>query len=135
MDIFISGILRKYFGGQAVVDGAGGTIRQNLETLVNEYPGAGRILFDDAGKFRRFVSIWSDGENLSSEEVWDRPLTGTELFLIPAMAGESAGDLPVFVEDLDAEDACESAGADLCGAGGPAEHPSCGQKDIRYTPL
>ncbi len=125
MDIFISGILRKYFGGQAVVDGAGGTIRQNLETLVNEYPGAGRILFDDAGKFRRFVSVWSGGENLSSEEVWDRPLTGTDLFLIHAMAGESAGDLPVFVEDLDAEDACKRAGADLCGAGGPAEHPSC----------
>ena len=125
MNIHISGILRKYFDGQAVVDSSGTTIRQNLETLINEYPGAKRILYDDDGKFRRFVSIFVGGENLSSEEDWDIPLTGTELFLIPVMAGESAGELPVFAEDIDAEDACENTGADLCGACGSAESCSC----------
>ena len=115
MKVYISGILRKFFDGQAVVDSAGRTIRQNLDSLVNEYPGAERILYDDAGNFRRFISIYVGGEDLSANENWDAELEASELFLVPAMAGESAEKLTAFADDADEteEGACDSCG-DAC---------------------
>ena len=116
MKVYVSGILRKFFDGQAEVDGAGRTIRQNLDSLVNEYPGAGRILYDDAGNYRHFVSVFAGGRDLSSEENWDLDLDESELLLIPAMAGESFERLTVFDDDAEQADLCGACSGDSCCA-------------------
>ncbi|MBR5414924.1 MAG: ThiF family adenylyltransferase [Thermoguttaceae bacterium] len=123
MKVYVSGILRKFFDGQAEVDGAGRTIRQNLDSLVNEYPGAGRILYDDAGNYRHFVSVFAGGRDLSSEENWDLDLDESELLLIPAMAGESFERLSVFDDDAEQADLCGACSGDSCG--GACSGDSC----------
>ena len=128
MKVYISGILRNYFSGRKAVDGAGRTIRQNLESLVNEYPAAKRVLFDEAGNFRRFVLVYADGENLSSEENWDRDLDASELLLVPAMAGESPENLTVVPYEIDAA-ASSCCDADSCDSPCDAAPSSCCDSD------
>ncbi|MBR2694062.1 MAG: ThiF family adenylyltransferase [Thermoguttaceae bacterium] len=127
MKVYVSGILRNYFDGQTVVDGAGRTIRQNLESLVNEYPAAKRVLFDEAGEFRRFVLVYADGERLSPESDWDRDLDASELLLVPAMAGDSPESLTLIPDEADAAE--KSCGGEVpsCGpCGGAFSCDSCG---------
>ena len=124
MKVHVSGILSHYFDGNRVVDGAGETVRQNLDSIANEYPRAGRLLFDDGGDFRHLVLIFAGEENRTSPSAWDEPVQGEELFLVPAMTGEApesvaarmAGAHEHHEQETDSVSACGSPCDSGCGS-------------------
>ena len=121
MQVHVSGILSHYFDGSRVVDGAGETVRQNLDSIANEYPRAGRLLFDDQGNFRRLVLIFAGEENLTSPSEWDEPIEGGELFLVPAMTGEAPESVAARMAGAhengqEAGSACGSSCDSACGS-------------------
>ena len=87
MKIYISATLRNFFGNSAQIDLPASTVRKALAILLNMYPDAGKVLFDDNNKLRSFIQIYVNGKNLL-DALWDTPLSEeTEILLLPAIAG------------------------------------------------
>jgi molybdopterin converting factor small subunit len=80
-------ILRPDAGGNRNVEIAGGTVREVLVTLVEEYPALGDRVFDE-GELPQFLNVFVDGSDV-------RLLDGLEtqvgdaatVILLPAVAG------------------------------------------------
>ena len=81
-------ILRTYTGGDAVVTGEPGTVRDVIQKLDADYPGIGARLLDDAGQLRRFVNVYVDDEDVRLAQGLDTPVAeGGQVSVIPAVAG------------------------------------------------
>jgi molybdopterin converting factor small subunit len=88
VSVRIPTILRIYTGGNAVVSGVPGTVREVIAGLDIEYPGIGGRLLDDAGQLRRFVNVYVGEEDIRLAQGLDTPVpTGGQVSVIPAVAG------------------------------------------------
>jgi sulfur-carrier protein len=88
VSVRIPTILRSYTGGNAVVSGAPGTVRDVIAGLDADYPGIGGRLLDDAGRLRRFVNVYVGEEDIRLAQGLDTPVpVGGQLSVIPAVAG------------------------------------------------
>lgn len=84
----IPSVLRARTGGLARVQVEAGTVAQALEALCLRHPELRPQLFTAAGALKRAVGIFSDEEDLRSDEGLSRALgPGAELVLVAAMAG------------------------------------------------
>ncbi len=71
-----------------VVDVAGGTLREVVESLEQQFPGIKARLVDGDGQVHAFVNIFVDGEDVRFLRGLATPLRETsEVSIIPAMAG------------------------------------------------
>ena len=87
MKIYISATLRNFFGNSAQIEIPASSVRKALAILLDMYPDAGKVLFDDSNKLRSFIQIYVNGKNLL-DALWDTPLSEeTEILLLPAIAG------------------------------------------------
>ena len=80
--------LRSLTAGRTEVEAEGGTIREVIDRLDEQYPGlAGRVL-DETGSIRRFINLYLNAEDVrfldgvSSEVPHDAAIS-----IIPAVAG------------------------------------------------
>ena len=88
VSVRIPTILRTYTGGNAVVTGSSGTVREVIAGLDTDYPGIGGRLLDDAGQLRRFVNVYVGEEDVRLAQGLDTLVPpGSQLSVIPAVAG------------------------------------------------
>ena len=81
-------ILRKHAGGEALVDGRGGTLRELLSDLESRYPGITKNVVSDEGGLHRFVNVYLNDEDvryLGSLETAVKE--GDTVSILPAVAG------------------------------------------------
>ncbi len=81
-------IFRSFVGGQAVVEGAGGTVRELLNDLERRYPGIKGTLITEEGDLHRFVNLYVNDEDVRFTRSLDTSVNeGDTVSILPAVAG------------------------------------------------
>ena len=79
--------LRTETGGEAVVEGTGGSVRAVLTDVISRFPSLGTRVLED-GNLARFVNVYVGGEDVRTREGLDTPVAeGETVILLPAVAG------------------------------------------------
>ncbi len=79
--------MRPHTDGQAIVESAGGTVRELLDNLGAKYPGIAGRLFEN-GQVRRFVNVYLNDEDIRYlDNLATAVKDGDEVSIIPAVAG------------------------------------------------
>jgi molybdopterin synthase sulfur carrier subunit len=79
--------LRTLTGGNEQVEVNGATLREVIETLEKQHPGIRDRLLDEKG-VRRFVNIYVGDEDVRFLDGLETKLAaGTEISIVPAIAG------------------------------------------------
>jgi cysteine synthase/molybdopterin converting factor small subunit len=97
--------LRDQVGGAREIDASGGTVRELLADLAENFPALGRHVLEDGG-IAAFVNVYVDNEDVRTLDGLDTPVReGSTVILLPAMAGgertltrsilETIGDTPL----------------------------------------
>ena len=82
--------LRKFTGGAESVTASGGTVAAVVQDIEGRHPGLKERICDDAGKVRRFVNVYVNGEDIRFLGSLDTPVKeGDEISIVPAIAGGS----------------------------------------------
>ncbi len=80
--------LRKFTQGSDEVDASGDTILAMFEDLEQNHPGIKERVMDDAGKVRRFVNVYVNGDDIRFLKNVDTALKdGDSISIVPAIAG------------------------------------------------
>jgi len=80
--------LRKFTGGAESVTASGGTVAAIVQDIEGRHPGLKERICDDAGKVRRFVNLYVNGEDIRFLSSLDTPVKeGDEISIVPAIAG------------------------------------------------
>ncbi len=79
--------LRATVGGQARVTVEGATVGDALDHLEQTYPALQGRLRDDKGTVTRFINLFVGGEDVRLLDGLQTPLDGSELSIVPAVAG------------------------------------------------
>jgi len=80
--------LRKFTGGAESVTASGGTVAAVVQDIEGRHPGLKERICDDAGKVRRFVNLYVNGEDIRFLSSLDTPVKeGDEISIVPAIAG------------------------------------------------
>lgn len=83
--------LRKFTGGAESVTASGATVAAVVQDIEGRHPGLKERICDDAGKVRRFVNLYVNGEDIRFLSSLDTPVKeGDEISIVPAIAGGRA---------------------------------------------
>jgi proteasome lid subunit RPN8/RPN11/molybdopterin converting factor small subunit len=94
----IPAVLRPLAGGRAQLSGVGATVGEVIRAASRDLPELRGRLLDDAGRLRRYVTFFLDGEDVRHAGGADAPVRdGGELTVVPALSG-GAGEGPVAPE-------------------------------------
>ena len=80
--------MRRLTNNQTEVESIGTTVEELFNNLNNQYPGIRQQVYDENGKFRRFINIYVNDEDirfLDGEKASVKD--GDEVSIIPAIAG------------------------------------------------
>jgi MoaD family protein len=81
-------LLRSRTGGEAIVEGAGSTLRELLHDLEDRYPGLTGGLIGKDGGVHRFVNLYVNDEDTRYLQALDTPVAdGDVVSILPAVAG------------------------------------------------
>jgi sulfur-carrier protein len=81
-------IMRSATGGEAVVDGSGGTVREVLVGLEGRYPGLTRNVIAEDGALHRFVNVYLNDEDVRYLGALETEVReGDVVSILPAVAG------------------------------------------------
>lgn len=84
--------LRKFTGGAESVTASGATVAAIVQDIDSRHPGLKERICDEAGKVRRFVNLYVNGEDIRFLSSLDTPVKdGDEVSIVPAIAGGTAG--------------------------------------------
>ena len=83
--VFIPSLMRKLTGGKEHVVVGGGTVRQLINNLDEQYPGVKNRLLD-GGRVKRNISVAIDGE-ISRLGLLEKVKEDSEVHFIPAVGG------------------------------------------------
>jgi cysteine synthase/molybdopterin converting factor small subunit len=93
--------LRTEVGGAREVDGAGDTVREVLDNLVERYPSLGRQVLENGNGLAPFVNVYVDSEDVRTLDGLDTPVRAdSTLILLPAMAGGERTLTPSLLETI-----------------------------------
>lgn len=85
--VHIPTAMRQHADGQAVVEVAGGSVKEALDQLGAKFPSITGRLFEN-GQVRRFVNIYLNDEDIRYLDSLQTAIKdGDELSIIPAVAG------------------------------------------------
>jgi len=80
--------LRRFTGGAEEVSAGGATVAAIVEDLERNHPGLKERICDEAGKVRRFVNIFVNGDDIRFLNNLETPVkAGDEVSIVPAIAG------------------------------------------------
>jgi sulfur-carrier protein len=80
--------LQKFTYNEASVSLEATSIDGLLDALENRYPGIRKSLCDEAGKLRRFLNFFVNGEDIRFLDSQETALNdGDEVSIVPAVAG------------------------------------------------
>ncbi len=81
-------ILRKFAGGEAVVQADGSTLREVLKDLESRYPGITKNVVNDEGALHRFINVYVNDEDVRYLGSLETPVSENDtVSLLPAVAG------------------------------------------------
>jgi len=84
--------LRKFTGGAESVSASGTTVGAIVQDLESRHAGLKERICDEAGKVRRFVNLYINGEDIRFLSSLDTAVKdGDEISIVPAIAGGSDG--------------------------------------------
>jgi len=82
--------LRKFTGGSESVEANGTTVGALVQDLESRHAGIQERICDEAGKVRRFVNLFLNGDDIRFMSSLDTPVKdGDEISIVPAIAGGS----------------------------------------------
>jgi molybdopterin synthase sulfur carrier subunit len=88
IEVSIPTPLRGLTGNKDTVSAGGADINALIDDLEKNYPGIKTRLVDDAGKLRRFVNIYVNGEDVRFLQDKATKLSADdEVSIVPAIAG------------------------------------------------
>ena len=80
--------LRKYTQGADEVNAQGSNVKSLVDDLEKNYPGIKERICDEAGKVRRFVNVYVNGDDIRFLQNLDTTLKeGDNISIVPAIAG------------------------------------------------
>lgn len=81
-------IFRSFVGGQAIVEGAGSTVRDLLNDLDRRFPGIKGTIITEDGTLHRFVNLYVNDEDVRFTGSLDTSVNqGDTVSILPAVAG------------------------------------------------
>ena len=84
--------LRSYTNGADVVEVAGGSVGEALNSLKDQASGIETRLFKGPNQLNRFVNVFLNDENIHHLQKLDTPVkAGDEISIVPAIAGGRGG--------------------------------------------
>lgn len=84
--------LRKFTANRSAVDTEGGTVKENIDHVVREFPDIQEHLYDENGALRDFVKIYVGDEDIDAlDKDNTRVSSDTVIRIVPAIAGGSRG--------------------------------------------
>lgn len=85
--VYLSATLRGFVNKKASVELEGSTVHEILDNLQIEYPDSQKVLFDENGSLRPFVSVYVNDVKIGNTDL-DAPVReGDTVLLLPAIAG------------------------------------------------
>ncbi len=79
--------LQPYVGNAESVEVSGSTAAECLTSLVEQYPGMGKMLFAEEGRLLDYVSVYVNGQFAYGEEL-SRPVSdGGEMHILYILGG------------------------------------------------
>lgn len=86
--IEIPSALQKFVDNQSRVDVAEGSVKEALDSLVDQYGDLRQHLLDDQGKVRSFVNIYLNDEDIRIGQNMETPVkSGDVIQIVPSIAG------------------------------------------------
>jgi sulfur-carrier protein adenylyltransferase/sulfurtransferase len=86
--------LRRFTGGKAAVEVAGGTVGEVVANLALSYPDVGKNILGPDGKPRNFVNIFLGDENIRDLQGLETSVAaGATILIVPSIAGGAASPL------------------------------------------
>jgi molybdopterin synthase sulfur carrier subunit len=80
--------LRRFTGGAEEISAGGATVAAIVDDLEHNHPGLKERLCDEAGKVRRFVNIFVNGDDIRFLNNLETTIKdGDEVSIVPAIAG------------------------------------------------
>jgi molybdopterin synthase sulfur carrier subunit len=80
--------LRKFTNGQDEVSAQGTTVRALVDDLEKNFPCIKERICDEAGKVRRFVNVYVNGDDIRFLQNLETSLKeGDSISIVPAIAG------------------------------------------------
>lgn len=80
--------LRKFTGGQEIVEVEGSTVGEALANLGDNHPDLKAKIFGTDGSVRRFVNIFANDEDIRFQDKLETTLDdGDQVSIVPAIAG------------------------------------------------
>ena len=80
--------LRKFTHGADEISAEGSTMRALMDDLEQNYPGIKERICDEAGKVRRFVNVYVNGDDIRFLQNLETSLKdGDNISIVPAIAG------------------------------------------------
>ena len=81
-------ILRKFAGGEAVVQADGSTLREVLKDLESRYPGITKNVVNEDGALHRFINVYVNDEDVRYLGSLETSVAdGDVVSILPAVAG------------------------------------------------
>ena len=91
VEVKLPTILRKHTGGEAVISGEGGTLRDVLADLDTRHPGLMGALVTKDGSLHRFVNVYLNDEDVRYLGSLETEVNaGDVVSILPAVAGGSS---------------------------------------------
>lgn len=88
VEVRLPTILRPHAGGDAVVTGAGGTVRQVIDDLEARFPGLKARMVTEDGGLHRFVNVYVNHEDVRYLGALETEVKeGDTISILPAVAG------------------------------------------------
>ena len=88
VEIKLPTILRRHTGGEAVVSGDGGTLREVLEDVDTRHPGLLKSMVTQDGSLHRFVNVYVNDEDVRYLGSLETEINdGDIVSILPAVAG------------------------------------------------
>jgi molybdopterin converting factor small subunit len=81
-------VLRQHAGGQASVQGNGGTVGEILEDLVRQFPLLAGQVVTDEGAMHKFINVYRNDDDVRYLEKLDTKVSDDDVIsILPAVAG------------------------------------------------
>ena len=81
-------MMREQSGGEPVVEGGGGTVREVLSDIEARYPGLTRRIVTEDGTLHRFVNLYVNDEDVRYLGSLETAVSeGDTISVLPAVAG------------------------------------------------
>ena len=80
--------LRKFTNNEGSIDANGGTVKESIVSLTEQFPELRKHIFEDNGEIRKFVRIYLGDEDINILEKENTTVTKESVIsIIPAIAG------------------------------------------------